>query len=143
MPKKVSAPRRLTSSEVRGLDVEIGFLEGLVRRAPDYLEALQLLGDLYTRRGRVLDGLEVDKRLAGLCPEDPGVFYNLACSYALAGAAEEAAAALDRAITLGFRDFAWMSRDPDLRPLRKHPLYRKIRQRLKALKGTAPRREHR
>lgn len=119
----------------RHLDVEIGFLEGLIERDPAYVEALQLLGDDYTKRGRVSDGLHVDKRLAGLCPDDPAVFYNLACSYALAGAAEDAAAALDRAITLGFRDFAWISRDPDLKVLRKHPLYRKIRLKVKAMKG--------
>jgi predicted Zn-dependent protease len=137
MPKKASAPRKLTTVRRQRLDVEIGFLEGLVKRDPQYVEALQLLGDDYTRRGRVRDGLTVDKRLASLCPDDPAVFYNLACSHALTGGVEDAAAALDRAITLGFRDFNWISRDPDLKPLRQHPLYRKIRQRLKTLRGEA------
>lgn len=137
MPKKASPPSKLSARQREGLDVEINFLEGLVRRDPGYLDALQLLGDDYTRRGRVSDGLAVDKRLAGLCPEDPEVFYNLACSYALTGSQEEAAAALDQSITLGFRDFGWISRDPDLKELRKHPLYRKIRARLK-LMGHSP-----
>jgi tetratricopeptide (TPR) repeat protein len=137
MPKKASAQRKLTPGQRRHLDVEIGFLEGLVKRDPQYVEALQLLGDDYTRRGRVRDGLSVDQRLAGLCPDDPAVFYNLACSHSLSGEVDAAAAALDRAITLGFRDFTWISRDPDLKPLRQHPLYRKIRQRLKTLRGKA------
>ena len=45
MPKK---PRsRLTRKEQRDLDVEIGFLEGVVHRDPKYVEALQVLGDNY------------------------------------------------------------------------------------------------
>lgn len=134
MPKKDSPLKQLTASQRQNLDVEIGFLEGLVRRDPEYVEALQLLGDDYTRRGRVQDGLSVDKRLAGLCPDDPTIFYNLACSHSLAGDVEDAAAALDRAITLGFHDFKSISRDPDLKALRQHPLYRNIRQRLKTMR---------
>ena len=43
MPKK---PRsKLTRKEQRDLDIEIGFLEGVVDRDPKYVEALQVLGD--------------------------------------------------------------------------------------------------
>src|SRR5258708_16931975 len=99
------------------LDTTISFLEGLIRRDPGYTEALQLLGDDYTRRGKFQDGLKVDERLAGLCPDDPLVYYNLACSYSLTNSFERAVAALDRAITLGYRDFNWLARDPDLQAL--------------------------
>lgn len=143
MPNKAVTPKKLTSQQRRHLDVEIGFLEGVVRRDPQYVEALQVLGDDYTQRGRVKEGLTVDQRLAGLCPDDPSVYYNLACSYALTGAPEDAAAALDKAITLGFRDFGWISRDPDLRALRQHPLYRQIRLKLKTLTGDSPRTKRR
>ena len=53
-------------------------MEGVVRRDPRYVEALQLLGDNYTKRGRYSEGLNVDERLAELEPENPMVFYNLA-----------------------------------------------------------------
>ena len=76
-----SADNKLSSREQRDLDIEIQFLEGVVRRDRRYVEALQLLGDDYTRRGRFKDGLQVDRRLARLCPEDPLVHYNLACSF--------------------------------------------------------------
>src|ERR1051325_2887055 len=59
----------------------ISFIEGVVRRDPNYVDALQLLGDHYTQRGRYAEGLKVDERLAQLEPRDPSVFYNLACSY--------------------------------------------------------------
>jgi hypothetical protein len=62
------------------------------------------------------------------------VFYNLACSYSLTGEIELAATSLRRAISLGYRDFAWLAKDPDLRVLRKHPLYRTIRDQIRRMK---------
>ena len=79
MPKKPQA-RKLSREDKRDLDVEIGFIEGVVRRDPEYVDALQILGDDYTRRGRFADGLTVDEQLARLRPHDPTVLYNLACS---------------------------------------------------------------
>ncbi|MSU61054.1 MAG: hypothetical protein EXS31_01455 [Pedosphaera sp.] len=134
MRKKSTLTKKLTRKEKRDLDIEIGFLEGVVRRAPEYTEALQVLGDSYTRRGRYPDGLKVDEDLARLIPDDPLVQYNLACSYSLTGSLDLSALALDKALTLGYRDFEWMVGDPDLENLRRDPAYRKIRAKLKSLK---------
>ena len=124
----------MSRHETRDLDIKIGFLEGVVQRDPGYIEALQLLGDDYTRRGKFLAGLKVDEQLARLRPDDPLVYYNLACSYTLTGQLEQAVAALDRALALGYRDFHWLARDPDLKRLRKHPLYRHIQAKVRKLK---------
>src|SRR4249919_2318465 len=105
MPHKSSSTRKLTRRELRDLDIEIGFIEGVVQRAPDYVEALQVLGDDYTRRGKFAHGLTIDEQLARLRPADPLTHYNLACSYSLTGQFERAVAALDRAFDLGYRDF--------------------------------------
>jgi tetratricopeptide (TPR) repeat protein len=110
----------------RELDVKIGFMEGIVRRDPNYVDALQLLGDHYTQRGRFSEGLNVDERLARLEPENPVVFYNLACSYSLTDHFDRAAEALEKAIQLGYEDFAWLSKDPDLKKFRKQPAFRAI-----------------
>ena len=83
MPKQNSAKKNLSRQEQRNLDIEIGFIEGVIRRDPQYIEALQILGDDYTRRGKFSEGLQVDERLAQLRPDDSLVQYNLACSYAL------------------------------------------------------------
>jgi tetratricopeptide (TPR) repeat protein len=131
MPPKTS--KKLTREQERDLDIEIGFIEGVVRRAPGFIEALQILGDDYTRRGRFADGLKLDEQLARLRPGDALVHYNLACSYSLTKQFAAAAAALNRALDLGYRDFKWMTKDPDLARFRKHPLYKKIRARLKAM----------
>jgi len=131
MPPKRS--KKLTREQERDLDIEIGFMEGVVRRAPGFIEALQILGDDYTRRGRFADGLKLDEQLVRLRPGDALVRYNLACSYSLTGQLAAAAAALNRALDLGYRDFKWLTKDPDLARFRKHPLYKKIRARIKAM----------
>ena len=133
MPKKNSARKRLSRQEKHNLDIEIGFLEGVIRRDPSYVEALQVLGDDYTRRGRLTDGLKVDETLAQMRPKDALVQYNLACSYSLTDQCELAAQALDRALQLGYRDFKWLTQDPDLEKLRQHPLFQKLRARIRTL----------
>ena len=136
MPEKRSPQKKLTPHQQRELDVAIHFLEGVVRRDPEYVDALQLLGDDYTRRGKFKAGLDVDARLAQLRPDDPLVHYNLACSYSLTSQMDAAVAALDRALDLGYQDFQWLSRDPDLRALRKDPLYENIRVKVRRLKAS-------
>src|SRR5688572_2671557 len=132
MPKK---PRqKLTRKQQRDLDVEIGFLEGVVQRDPEYVEALQVLGDNYTRRGKLTEGMQVDERLSKLMPDDPTVLYNLACSYALTKRLEQAASALKRALDRGYNVYAWLLKDPDLKNLRDHDLFKSIRARLHSRK---------
>ncbi len=110
-------------------------MAGLVRRDPEYVDALQLLGDHYTQRGLFTEGLNVDERLAQLQPENPVVFYNLACSYSLTEQFDRAATALEKALTLGYSDFTWLAKDPDLKKLRAHPLFAEIKAHIAALKS--------
>jgi tetratricopeptide (TPR) repeat protein len=135
MAEKISAKKKLTRSQQRELDVEIGFIEGVVRRAPDYVEALQILGDDYTKRGKYVAGLKVDQQLAELRPEDPMVHYNLACSFSLTGDIKKAVASLEKAIELGYRDFKWLGKDPDLVELRKSPFFKTLQARIKKLQS--------
>ena len=133
MTEKSSSRKKTKAKDPRELDVEISFLEGLVRRDPAYVEALQILGDDYTQRGRIEEGLQVDQKLSQLEPQNPLVFYNLACSLSLAGKLDEAAQAVESALDLGYRDFKWLSRDPDLKALRKHPHYARLREKMRRM----------
>jgi tetratricopeptide (TPR) repeat protein len=133
MPQKPS--RKLTPEQQRDLDIKISFMEGIVRRDPGYVEALQVLGDDYTKRGRFVAGLKVDEQLAQLRPDDATVQYNLACSYSLTGNFNQAAAALNRALEHGYRDFKWLTQDPDLEDLRDHPLFKAIRDKMRRLRA--------
>jgi len=127
----------MTRAEERDLDTKIGFVEGLVRRDPNYVDALQILGDHYTQRGRINEGLKVDERLARLEPGNPLVFYNLACSYSLSGEIDRAANALEKALQLGYRDFDWLAKDPDLKPLRTQPVFDDLKAKIRQLKAKA------
>jgi tetratricopeptide (TPR) repeat protein len=135
MPVNSNARKKSSRANQRDLDTRIEFMEGLVRRDPDYVDALQLLGDHYTQRGRYADGLKVDEHLSRLESRDPLVFYNLACSYSLTGQFDRAAAALQKALQLGYRDFKWLARDPDLRELRQQPIYRDIQNKIRRMKA--------
>ena len=132
--KSKNSRKKSDRSNHRDLDTQIAFLAGIVRRDPEYVDALQLLGDHYTQRGLFQEGLKVDERLAQLEPMSSLVFYNLACSYSLTDQFDRAVLALDRALDLGYRDFTWLARDPDLKKLRKHPAYDDIKAKIRTLK---------
>src|ERR1700690_911012 len=134
MPFKSSTRKKRRRTSQRDLDIKIGFMEGLVHRDPNYVDALQLLGDHYTQRGRYNDGLKVDERLARLEPDNSLAFYNLACSYSLTEQFDRAVLALEKALLLGYRDFAWLAKDPDLKKLRQQPVYRTIEAKIRRMK---------
>jgi tetratricopeptide (TPR) repeat protein len=137
MPAKNTVRKKMSRAEQRDLDTKIEFIEGLVQRDPNYVDALQILGDHYTQRGRIVEGLKVDERLARLEPRNPLVFYNLACSYSLSGEIDQAANALEKALQLGYRDFEWLVKDPDLKPLRTHAAFDDLKAKIRQLKGKA------
>lgn len=107
-------------------DFEINFFESVLRKNPKYTEVIELLGELYTRTGRVEDGLRMDRRLVRLLPENPNAYYNLACSLALKKRSSEAINNLQKAISLGYSDFDWLMQDPDLENLKGLPAFQKL-----------------
>lgn len=129
IPLRETQPKAARPTE--DLEFEIQFFEGVTRRDPGFIEALQILGDAYTKTGRWEKGLQVDQRLARLCPDNPLVFYNLACSYAMLGKLDEAFAALNKAVKLGYNDAQWLSQDPDLEKLRQDARFEAIRRELR------------
>jgi tetratricopeptide (TPR) repeat protein len=110
---------------------EIEFYEAILRRSPDYTEVVGLLGALYTRVGRIADGLRMDRKLVRLEPENPTAHYNLACSLALCKKRPDALRSLRKALSLGYDDLDWMEQDPDLEILKNDPEFRKLLGQLK------------
>ena len=113
-------------SDQNQIDFEIDFFGGILERAPDYIDVLRVVGHLLTLKGRYADGLQVDRRLVGLRPNDPLAHYNLACSYALLKRTELALKTLHRAVELGYRDFRYMREDRDLDGIRHDPRFRQL-----------------
>jgi tetratricopeptide (TPR) repeat protein len=64
-------------------EFEIGFFESILARDARYPEVVEILGSLYTKQGRIADGLKMDRRLVKLQPANATAHYNLACSLAL------------------------------------------------------------
>jgi tetratricopeptide (TPR) repeat protein len=112
-------------------EFEIGFFEAVLRRDPSYANVVEILGGLYTRQGRIADGLKMDRKLVKLQPDNATAHYNLACSLALSKRNTDALRELRQAVQLGYRDFDWMQQDPDLEALKNHPEFQTL---LKTLK---------
>ncbi len=105
---------------------ETRFFESVHRRDPRYPDVVEILGGLYTKQGRIADGLRMDRKLVRLRPENPTAHYNLACSLALSRRRKDALRALERAIALGYDDRAWMEQDPDLAGLKPLPAFQQL-----------------
>ncbi len=110
---------------------EISFFENVLRRDPGYADVIEILGGLYTKHGRVADGLKMDRKLVKLQPANATAHYNLACSLALSRRKADALRTLRHAVHLGYRDFDWMEQDPDLEPLKNHPEFVALLEQLK------------
>ena len=128
----LSAPEFQSEEE----DFCISFYESIRRDKPDFIECLMFLGNVYTKRGRHQEGLEVDLELVRLRPLDPVVHYNLACSYSLLGSVEEAIESLIRAKQYGYQDYGHKEDDPDLANIRSDARYRQL---VHAMKSERPR----
>jgi len=113
-------------AEQTQIDFELDFFPGVLQRCTDYVEVLRAHGNNLTQKGRYSDGMEVDKRLVTLRPNDPLAHYNLACSFSLLKRPEQALKTLRRAVELGYRDFRYMREDRDLDLIRHDPRFRQL-----------------
>ena len=110
----------------RVMDFELHFFESILKRKPDFIEALIAIGNLYTKRGFFQKGLEIDLKLAQLRPDDPMILYNLACSYSLLNHIDEALSTIKLAVEKGYDDIAYLEWDGDLNNLRQDNRFRQI-----------------
>ena len=121
------------SAKGKGSDpaFEIAFFESVLRRDPGYVDVVEILGGLYTKQGRIADGLKMDRKLVKLQPSNATAHYNLACSLALSRRKADALRSLRQAVHFGYRDFDWMQQDPDLDELKQHPEFLSLLSQLK------------
>ena len=108
------------------VDFELDFFGKVLAAATDFHEVLRAQASNMTIKGRLQDGLAVDKKLVALRPSDPTAHYNLACRYALLKQPDLAIVTLRKAVELGYRDFRYMQEDHDLDSIRKDPRFRQL-----------------
>ena len=112
-------------------EFEMRFFESILRRDASYTEVIEILGGLYTKHGRIADGLKMDRRLVKLQPANATAHYNLPCSLALSSRKTDALRSLQQAIALGYREYDWMMQDPDLDELKARPDFMALLEQLK------------
>ena len=98
---------------------------------PDDARALYLGATCLVKMDQRKRGLEWVERARASEPEEPIVLYNVACVYANAGEIDKAIDCLDDTVTFGIGEPEWFFHDPDLDPLREHPRFIKLLERLK------------
>jgi Flp pilus assembly protein TadD len=93
---------------------------------PDDPRAATIRAMALCRLGSRDEGLRWAERALAIDPRDAGVRYNVACLYALEGAADKALQALEEVVRAGFGNKAWFRRDPDLASLRGDPRFQAL-----------------
>jgi non-specific serine/threonine protein kinase len=97
---------------------------------PDDARALYLGANGLVALGEVERGLEWAARALEMAPEEPMLLYNVGCIYSLAGKVEESIDVLERAVANGLTQKRWFEHDSNLDPLREHPRFRALMERL-------------
>jgi Flp pilus assembly protein TadD len=108
------------------IEFELDFLAAILERRPEFVEALKAHAKNLALARRHQEGVQFDRRITRLRPEDALARYNLACSLVLIRQHDEAIVELRRAVELGYRDFTFMMKDRDLDGIRRDPRFRDL-----------------
>jgi serine/threonine protein kinase/Flp pilus assembly protein TadD len=97
---------------------------------PDDPRALYLGAGALCELGQRARGVEWADRALSLDPNDPSVLYNVACVFSGLGELDKAIDCLEKSITSGMGQKEWIENDSDLDPLRNHPRFHALLERL-------------
>jgi len=95
---------------------------------PDDARATNLGATIQARFGDRERTIDYINRSLAIDPEDSGMLYNIACSYALLGMTEEALSSLETALDKGFGHKEWLEHDSDLNSIRGTPRFQALTQ---------------
>jgi tetratricopeptide (TPR) repeat protein len=105
-------------------------IERHVELNPDDARALCYGANAFIRLGERERGLDWARRALIVDPDGFEILYNIACVYSSAGEIEKAIDSLEKAVKAGYSHRAWIENDSDLDPLRDHPRFRAVVERL-------------
>jgi TolB-like protein/Flp pilus assembly protein TadD len=108
----------------------IEIIENHLQRDPEDVRAVYLGAGALAASGETEKALQWAQRALEIESEEPAVAYNVANVYASAGKADEAIELLERATMSGSMWRKWMEKNPLLDPLREHPRFEKLLERL-------------
>jgi adenylate cyclase len=124
--EKLGRPDDARFSRERG----VALVERHIDLHPDDARALYMGAISLISLGDKDKGLEWARRSRKIDPDDPMLLYNLGCFHSLAGELEEAIDCLERAVAGGLLQRGWYENDGDLDPLRGHPRFKALLERL-------------
>ena len=140
MEKMARLGRLVTVVTVTLSCVAVGAVSANTPGTPDTLKT-QIYERLRLRDDQAAAGL-IERHLERQ-PEDAVMLYNAACVQCRLGGLDRGAAYLLKAVKAGFTDVSHARRDPDLRPLHGHPVFRAIMDARDAADETLARRQMR
>jgi non-specific serine/threonine protein kinase len=108
----------------------VGLVERRIDLHPDDARALYMGANGLVALGEKDKGLDWARRARKIDPDDPMLLYNLGCIHSLAGDVEEAIDCLERAVAGGLIQKGWYEHDGDLDPLRSHPRFKTLLEKL-------------
>ena len=100
-------------------------LEQQLQMVPEDVRARVLLATLHAHNDADRATLELERAIS-LRPDDSNILYNAACVYARLSRKQDALAVLKKAKEHGYRNIAWLARDPDLACLRDEPEFKRL-----------------
>ena len=104
----------------------VAAVEKHVELHPDNERALCLGSQALCSLGDRQRGREWAEKALAMDPNEPAVLYNVACSYAILGLADEALDTLEKAVRAGFGYKDWVQNDSYLDSLRSHPRFQTL-----------------
>ncbi len=108
----------------------VSLVERHIDLHPDDARALYMGANGLVGLGERAKGLDWARRARRIDPDDPMLLYNLGCINSLAGDIEEAIDCLERAASGGVLQKGWYEHDGDLDPLRGHPRFKALLERM-------------
>jgi serine/threonine protein kinase/Tfp pilus assembly protein PilF len=124
--QELGRPEDARSARERG----VVLVEKHVDLHPDDARALYMGANGLVALGQKEKGLAWARRARHIDPEDPMLLYNLGCIHALAGNLEESIDCLERAAAGGLLQKGWYEHDGDLEPVRGHPRFKALLERM-------------
>ena len=88
---------------------------------PNYIQAMYGLALIYSNQQDYKRALDSLQNIRQLRPDNPLIYYNIACIYAKQNMTKECIGFLNQAIDKGFKDWDQIKKDPDLSNIRNTP----------------------
>ena len=116
---------RLGDTEMMKMSIDhaLEMFPRYISHHPDDARAHIFYALALARAGKKEEGKAKAARAVELSPNDPLMYYNVACFYANAEDKQLALESLKKALGAGYGFFEWIKRDPDLDSIRNEPEY--------------------